>query len=630
MRHRPAQPQFGHGTSEATLQHLRGHSDTTEELTLESSVQDNVTQNYTSVSSSRSTISSNFGDWNAEKEFVLDEPVSVANSALQISSEESRSTIEEVIGVLRNLTGSEAESETSLETSSSSTLLQASETERKAELSGTTEFTSDYPPSSSPHQEEVEHQRELSTVHTQTDWISWDTPATSATELQMELSEESKQDTTLDHFSDSETPRIIVGAERSSSSNTDITERQESKHGESETEDVVAEQSESEPESDNDSQHLMINTKNIILCEFCKQIRLPFPTPEALDSKGPEELFCCNMSWMLYQQILMGRAENPYYKEVSLKHHGFLMTNKELSEAKAKLLQRIKNPEVEMYMTSVVHGDKVIFTPPKTISYKLSSEYCRKQGWTLRAISAVFPKSEDFTLYIPSVQSYKEPKRPLGVVEKYYSSGQKFLTRFPDGTGNIFYPSGNIAMVISAFHQDQFVYLIFQDVDWNAKLLGVFRSNGHGTCYLPNGLIWINVTPLCGSYFTKQGLTKKRWLWRDYNYHVHAPPYHSIRLKLNSNISVRVISRNQIYTTFETRKRGVRFNMGAKLVLRDLEHFHALESNITREEKYLKAVSQKIHRILQQMHDLRITHNFRMLTLPQLSNSPTSPRSQRD
>ena len=29
----------------------------------------------------------------------------------------------------------------------------------------------------------------------------------------------------------------------------------------------------------------------------------------------------------------------------------------------------------------------------------------------------------------------------LGLVEKFYDNGQKFLTMFPDGTGNVLYPS---------------------------------------------------------------------------------------------------------------------------------------------------------------------------------------------
>ncbi|XP_043556260.1 glutamate-rich protein 6B-like [Chiloscyllium plagiosum] len=162
------------------------------------------------------------------------------------------------------------------------------------------------------------------------------------------------------------------------------------------------------------------------------------------------------------------------------------------------------------------------------------------------------------------------------------------------------YPSGNIAIVILTFHPGQLEYLIFQDLDWNAKILGVFRSNGYGTCYLPNGLIWINLSPLNGLYFNKEGQTEKQWLWRDYSYHVHAPPYQSISLELNSNITIQFISREQIYTTFKAKNNGITFNMGAKLVLRDLEYFHKLESNNVMEGKYLKAMRQKIRNILRQ------------------------------
>ncbi|XP_048397089.1 glutamate-rich protein 6-like [Stegostoma tigrinum] len=344
-----------------------------------------------------------------------------------------------------------------------------------------------------------------------------------------------------------------------------------------------------------------MNTADIVFCEFCNQISLPYPSQNMLDSKAPDELFCCNISWMVYQQILKGRADNSDYVDIDSGKTTFHVTDEELSKAREKLSQRMKNTEVVMYMSSVVYGDKVLFSHLKTISYRLSSEYCKKQGWTLRRGSVTI-KPEDLSLFIPSAQSYKEPKRLLGLAEKYYRDGTKFVTRFPDGTGNVFYPSGNIAIVTSTFHPGQLEYFIFQDMDWNAKILGVFRSNGHGTCYLQNGLIWINVNPLRGLYFNIKGQTVKQWLWRDYNYHVHAPPFRSINLELNSNITIRLISRDQIYTTFKANNNSITFNMGAKLVLRDLEHFHTLESNNIPEEKYLKAMRQKIHTILQQKH----------------------------
>ncbi|XP_067848640.1 glutamate-rich protein 6-like isoform X2 [Heptranchias perlo] len=612
-----AQPQSAERASAVTpenIENLQGQFNTTEELALENSVQDHVTQSHpSSVSSSLTAATSSFDNEYADKEFSLDEPLSADNSTVQISSEESRSTIEEVINVLRNLTSSDAESETSFEASLSSDSLQASESERK--FSGGTGFATDDSPSPTLLKGEAANRREITTIQTQTVWISLDTPGSSLMELRMQIPEGLKETQSLETFSDSAQKKIEreesnieeVGATQSDSEKQKKIERKESnieaektERGESNIEDVQAEQS----DSDNDAQLLMVNTANITICEFCNQFRMPFPAPEQLDSKDPDELFCCNLSWELYQQILMNREANPDYEEVSSELHGFHATEEEIDQAKMHLAKRLKNLEVVMYMSSVVYGDKVIFTQMKTISYRLSSEYCKKQGWTLRPTSATSGKSEDLSLYVPSVQFYEEPKRTLEIVEKYYPSGQKFLTRFPDGTGNVFYPSGNIAILIAAFHQGQMVYIILQDMDWNAKILGVFRSTGHGTCYLPNGLIWINVTPLCGTYFTEQGLTKKRWLWRDYYYHVHAPPYRSIALKLNSYINIRVISRDQIYMTFETKKRSVRFNMGAKLLLRDLEHFHASESGVTKEESYLLRVSDKIHRVLERIRQL--------------------------
>lgn len=77
----------------------------------------------------------------------------------------------------------------------------------------------------------------------------------------------------------------------------------------------------------------------------------------------------------------------------------------------------------------------------------------------------------------------------------------------------------------------------------------------------------INLTPLHGLYFTEQGVVKMHWQWRDYAYHVHAPPYNSISLKLSPFISIHIISRDQVYVTFKRMKRRIRFNVGAKLVV---------------------------------------------------------------
>ena len=75
-------------------------------------------------------------------------------------------------------------------------------------------------------------------------------------------------------------------------------------------------------------------------------------------------------------------------------------------------------------------------------------------------------------------------ERPL--IEKFYETGQKFITMFPDGTGNVFYPSGNIAILISSVKLGQYHYTVHQDVARSA-VAAAFEPNGYGYCYYPNG-----------------------------------------------------------------------------------------------------------------------------------------------
>ncbi|XP_074155230.1 glutamate-rich protein 6B isoform X3 [Sminthopsis crassicaudata] len=54
---------------------------------------------------------------------------------------------------------------------------------------------------------------------------------------------------------------------------------------------------------------------------------------------------------------------------------------------------------------------------------------------------------------------------------------------FPDGTGQIYYPSGNIAMMIcDAKDTGYFIYLIFKDEE-QSRLQGICNSLGHATFY---------------------------------------------------------------------------------------------------------------------------------------------------
>ena len=66
------------------------------------------------------------------------------------------------------------------------------------------------------------------------------------------------------------------------------------------------------------------------------------------------------------------------------------------------------------------------------------------------------------------------------------------------------------------------------------------------------------------------GARKRRWLWKDQETHVHAPPFQPICLRLNHNNSVRVMTQEAIALTFRASKRSCRFTVGARLKVRVL------------------------------------------------------------
>ncbi|XP_078264709.1 uncharacterized protein LOC144598441 [Rhinoraja longicauda] len=500
---------------------------------------------------------------------------------------------------------SERKSESNREDLFSPSSAQASENDRYEELPDAVGIAN-YVSLISTRQEgkEVE-QKGMNTMETQTTWISLNTPGSSVTEFEMgipnQLQSHSLDSSSwiLDLLTDSEKEVTLKKFE----SDFSLTEETDYSQTESRSEESDYEDADADPTDKSTEQYqvAVVKTSKVVHCEFCKQERMPFPMPQQLDTTTPDMLFCCNMSWELYQQILRRREEDPDYVEAESDEESFHATILEMEEAEKKVMERLKNPEVTMYMTSLVHGDEVIFTTMKTISYKMSSEYYRKQGWTLGVPLAKPVMWEEFSRYVPVALPDKKDARPRNIVVNYYPDGSKYLIMFPDGTSTVFYPSGNVAIQTSALYHDQLVYVIFEDLDLYAKMLGVFQSTGHGTCYHPNGQIWINMTPLHGFYFTEQGLVKKHWQWRDFSHHVHAPPYNSISLKLTPCISIHIISQDQIYTTFKRMKRRIRFNMGAKLVLRNLVKSHAARSSMKEEENYMKKAKEKINMLLKQL-----------------------------
>ncbi|XP_070539411.1 uncharacterized protein [Ptychodera flava] len=242
----------------------------------------------------------------------------------------------------------------------------------------------------------------------------------------------------------------------------------------------------------------------------------------------------------------------------------------------------------------------------KTINYAYSSQKCRDEGWTLRPPSPLFEEIAAPEVFEPeplppafSVRSKKQ-ERPL--VQKYYEDGRKFLTIFADGTGNVFYPSGNLAILISSVKRGQYNYVVLDDLSSNAAMLATFDPHGKGTCYYNNGIIRLNMTEYGGILSDSSGAKKKKWNWRDLLTHVHAPPFQPICIALNKYIAVRVQSQEHIYLSINCDMRSARFNTGVKLKL--VKPSNLPEPEIEDDDLFIRDMRAYVQSILDKVQNL--------------------------
>ncbi|XP_040057097.2 uncharacterized protein LOC120833744 [Gasterosteus aculeatus] len=155
-------------------------------------------------------------------------------------------------------------------------------------------------------------------------------------------------------------------------------------------------------------------------------------------------------------------------------------------------------------------------------------------------------------------------KRTRPLVE-HYDNGQTFTVIFPDGTGQVRYPSGRLAVILTASPSADWCCVVVLADDLRPHVQAVFTTRGHGTCYHDSSCIWVNLTPWGGTYCSDTGALKKQWAWLDNRHHVHAPPYRALRLPLSPNLHIHVRSQEDIRVAFTRGKRSVRLNVGSKL-----------------------------------------------------------------
>ncbi|XP_047410256.1 glutamate-rich protein 6B [Sciurus carolinensis] len=143
-----------------------------------------------------------------------------------------------------------------------------------------------------------------------------------------------------------------------------------------------------------------------------------------------------------------------------------------------------------------------------------------------------------------------------------YPNENVFQVLFPDGTGQIRYPSGRLALLISCTGGENFTYIILEDSE-EARVRALVNNSGHATFYDKKGFIWSSLSSNLGYYFPK-GKGQKAWNWWNLQVHVHMPPFQSISLNINSYIQVQIRSQDKIVFSFVHEQKQFRLNLGTR------------------------------------------------------------------
>ncbi|KAK1902457.1 Glutamate-rich protein 6B [Dissostichus eleginoides] len=177
-----------------------------------------------------------------------------------------------------------------------------------------------------------------------------------------------------------------------------------------------------------------------------------------------------------------------------------------------------------------------------------------------------------------------------------------------DGTGNVFYPSGKAAIIISSSEAADFTYIILEDNDVSPSIKGIFTNKGHATCYHRTGMMWLNLTPGGGLCFSETGALRRRWNWLYGDPHVRNLPFKPLTFALAPHISVRIHSQERVSITFAHKQNRVHFNVGSKLI--SPESHDKLGQDVL--ERYIQMKSSEIHSLLGQMQTFMSHHSARL------------------
>lgn len=311
----------------------------------------------------------------------------------------------------------------------------------------------------------------------------------------------------------------------------------------------------------------------LIKCEYCGE-ELSLSLDEmSLHSSEPASPFCCE-PWEKMYRLLMkmrnmrerksedipttnnGSVTQPLTyrkKEDILSMFPIDPTKEDKSESRHFADHVIEVPVLD---TAAMESNAIIFClscPPKKNCIILPEN---KQERKATVLDATFNKDEI------QVSVCNHEPLDFGLCRHQgdypdYPDGLKFLLALDDGSAHVFYPSGLLAILVTVTSYGR-VCMVFDDAP-GQPMRALFQSNGRGTCYHPNGNIWLIFNKYGGQCLDQEGARVRRWMW----HRLMSTPLRPIFLSVNKSIGIRVLGKQQIFVSFLSNSRQAKFNVGA-------------------------------------------------------------------
>ncbi|KAM4821613.1 glutamate-rich protein 6 isoform 3-T3 [Thomomys bottae] len=343
-----------------------------------------------------------------------------------------------------------------------------------------------------------------------------------------------------------------------------------------------------------------------LTCEFCGADLQTFFSSSDICSKPKEQ----NLVNYVYEESQKMKSSG--IELISIKPHSSHGSEVDRIKAKEKALRRKQERQMARHFAIITsepsnYSEEVDSKHLKTISYQLSMDLPEKK--LAEDMYDFYVKNSMMSIVCCDSRSACGKVVKDELLEKYYKQGNKFLTSFPDGTTQIFYPSGNLAVLRVPNQTRGFTCIVQADEPVAPAIQALLDSAGRASCYHPNGNVWVYINVLGGQCSDPAGNRVRAWNWSRpaaAAAAAGAPGFVSFRpvfLALNRHVGVRIVGQDKVSLTFLAMGRQARISVGARVELQRPEDIPRLV-HLSEADLLLLARLIKIRRLLHRLEGL--------------------------